>query len=144
MPLNLLNLLNPQRYVPREEWKGYVSPYRPVFMDGWSPSGFVDGAVDAPDNADDVEDDDEEEEFDKRRTGGGGFHHQQYGTDSETELQLVPPPPPMESPRRAGGKLHYNLFKRYTKILCSYKFSHYMTCVLVCGQYTRINTLDGI
>merc|ERR1719400_2920704 len=24
-------------YVPSEEWKGHVPPYRPVFMDGWSP-----------------------------------------------------------------------------------------------------------
>ncbi|XP_075219159.1 epidermal growth factor receptor kinase substrate 8-like isoform X2 [Lycorma delicatula] len=23
--------------VPREQWKGYVAPYHPVFMDGWSP-----------------------------------------------------------------------------------------------------------
>ena len=25
-------------YIPLEEWKDYVQPYRPVFMDGWSPS----------------------------------------------------------------------------------------------------------
>lgn len=25
-------------YVPSEDWKGYIPPYRPVFMDGWSPS----------------------------------------------------------------------------------------------------------
>jgi len=25
-------------YVPREQWKGYVPPYKPVFMDGWSPA----------------------------------------------------------------------------------------------------------
>lgn len=24
-------------YIPREGWKGFVPPYRPVFMDGWSP-----------------------------------------------------------------------------------------------------------
>merc|ERR1712012_1396768 len=24
-------------YVPSEEWKGFVPPYKPVFMDGWSP-----------------------------------------------------------------------------------------------------------
>ncbi|XP_039298516.1 epidermal growth factor receptor kinase substrate 8 isoform X1 [Nilaparvata lugens] len=23
--------------IPREQWKGYVAPYHPVFMDGWSP-----------------------------------------------------------------------------------------------------------
>jgi hypothetical protein len=22
----------------REQWKGYVAPYQPVFMDGWSPT----------------------------------------------------------------------------------------------------------
>lgn len=21
----------------REQWKGYVAPYHPIFMDGWSP-----------------------------------------------------------------------------------------------------------
>ena len=31
-------------YVPSEGWKGYVSPYRPVFMDGWSPS-YVEGGT---------------------------------------------------------------------------------------------------
>merc|ERR550532_2280760 len=25
-------------YVPREQWKGYVPPFKPVFMDGWSPA----------------------------------------------------------------------------------------------------------
>merc|ERR1719411_1807869 len=25
-------------YIPLEDWKDYVQPYRPVFMDGWSPS----------------------------------------------------------------------------------------------------------
>ncbi len=25
-------------YVPREQWKGFVPPYKPVFMDGWSPA----------------------------------------------------------------------------------------------------------
>ena len=25
-------------YIPVEDWKDYVQPYRPVFMDGWSPS----------------------------------------------------------------------------------------------------------
>ena len=24
-------------YVPKEQWKGFVPPYKPVFMDGWSP-----------------------------------------------------------------------------------------------------------
>ncbi|XP_050529748.1 epidermal growth factor receptor kinase substrate 8-like [Daktulosphaira vitifoliae] len=23
--------------IPREQWKGYVAPYHPIFMDGWSP-----------------------------------------------------------------------------------------------------------
>jgi len=23
--------------VDREQWKGYVAPYHPIFMDGWSP-----------------------------------------------------------------------------------------------------------
>merc|ERR1712088_91693 len=27
-------------YVPREQWKGYVPPYKPVFMDGWSPAMY--------------------------------------------------------------------------------------------------------
>merc|ERR1712018_499430 len=29
-------------YVPREQWKGFVPPYKPVFMDGWSPAMFDD------------------------------------------------------------------------------------------------------
>jgi len=29
-------------YVPREQWKGYVPPFKPVFMDGWSPAMFDD------------------------------------------------------------------------------------------------------
>merc|ERR1719429_571653 len=29
-------------YVPREQWKGYVPPYKPVFMDGWSPAMYDD------------------------------------------------------------------------------------------------------
>ena len=29
-------------YVSRQEWKGYVPPYRPVFMDGWSPPVLYD------------------------------------------------------------------------------------------------------
>ena len=24
--------------MPREQWKGFVPPYKPVFMDGWSPA----------------------------------------------------------------------------------------------------------
>lgn len=27
-------------YVPKEQWKGYVPPYKPVFMDGWSPAMY--------------------------------------------------------------------------------------------------------
>lgn len=27
-------------YVPLDQWKGYVPPYKPVFMDGWSPAFF--------------------------------------------------------------------------------------------------------
>merc|ERR1719429_865038 len=33
-------------YVPREQWKGYVPPYKPVFMDGWSPAYVDDGGGD--------------------------------------------------------------------------------------------------
>ena len=33
-------------YIPAEEWKGYVSPYKPVFMDGWSPAYVDDGGGD--------------------------------------------------------------------------------------------------
>eukprot|EP00092_Neocalanus_flemingeri_P005176 GFUD01005568.1.p1 GENE.GFUD01005568.1~~GFUD01005568.1.p1 ORF type:complete len:611 (+),score=76.32 GFUD01005568.1:395-2227(+) len=29
-------------YVPKEQWKGYVPPYKPVFMDGWSPAMYDD------------------------------------------------------------------------------------------------------
>jgi epidermal growth factor receptor kinase substrate 8 len=29
-------------YIPKQEWKGYVPPYRPVFMDGWSPPDVTD------------------------------------------------------------------------------------------------------
>ena len=29
-------------YISRQEWKGYVPPDRPVFMDGWSPPVFYD------------------------------------------------------------------------------------------------------
>jgi len=29
-------------YVPMEQWKGYVPPYKPVFMDGWSPAMLED------------------------------------------------------------------------------------------------------
>lgn len=32
-------------YVPREQWKGYVPPFKPVFMDGWSPAMFDDFAT---------------------------------------------------------------------------------------------------
>jgi epidermal growth factor receptor kinase substrate 8 len=35
-------------YVPAEEWKGYVGPYRPVFMDGWSPAVSYSDVVDHP------------------------------------------------------------------------------------------------
>ena len=48
-------------YVPSEEWKGYVSPYRPVFMDGYSPS-YVEGGKpgvpqgqEYPNNEDDID-----------------------------------------------------------------------------------------
>merc|ERR1719245_1043056 len=33
-------------YIPLEEWKDYVQPYRPVFMDGWSPAYVDDGGGD--------------------------------------------------------------------------------------------------
>ncbi|KAK9497970.1 hypothetical protein O3M35_003862 [Rhynocoris fuscipes] len=32
--------------IPREQWKGKVPPYRPVFMDGWSPDYSVTDEVD--------------------------------------------------------------------------------------------------
>jgi len=29
-------------FIPKQEWKGFVPPYRPVFMDGWSPPDATD------------------------------------------------------------------------------------------------------
>lgn len=34
----LWNSLGDAWLIPREQWKGYVPPYHPVFMDGWSPA----------------------------------------------------------------------------------------------------------
>ncbi len=62
-------------YVPAEEWKGYVPPYRPVFMDGWSPSGFVEGGSGGHPPLDQEEEEllEEEEEFHPRRGQRGGY-----------------------------------------------------------------------
>ncbi len=57
-------------YVPREEWKGFVSPYRPVFMDGYSPS-YVEGG-----NGDEYGDAGEESDIERRH-----MHHQRRGSD---------------------------------------------------------------
>jgi epidermal growth factor receptor kinase substrate 8 len=59
-------------YIPAEEWKGYVSPYKPVFMDGWSPSYVDDGGGDV---AQSVGQPDGEDEFD------GGHGGPQYESD---------------------------------------------------------------
>jgi hypothetical protein len=37
----LWNSLGEAWYLPENEWKGNVPPYRPIFTDGWSPSGLV-------------------------------------------------------------------------------------------------------
>lgn len=34
--------------IPREEWKGHVGSYHPVFFDGWSPDYSVMDELDNP------------------------------------------------------------------------------------------------
>ena len=51
-------------YVPSEEWKDYVPPYRPVFMDGWSPASAENGVMETPRNDDD---------YDRERPGSSNY-----------------------------------------------------------------------
>jgi len=90
-------------FVPSEDWKGYVPPYRPVFMDGWSPAYIEEGRGRPPPGGEDDEDD----------TDGGGFGGygnrgphpplRHRGSDASSGLGngREPPPPPM-GPRAAA------------------------------------------
>merc|ERR1719507_769371 len=73
-------------YVPSEEWKGHVPPYRPVFMDGWSPivMPFSDGA-------DQHNQSDEREDYDDRP--GSSSAHNYHGSYDETDTRRTPSRP---------------------------------------------------
>jgi hypothetical protein len=73
----LWNSLGEPWYVPENEWKGYVAPFRPVFTDGWRPSNAND---DGPDSLgiDEVD--------------GGPEIRKQFPSDSDMEAPLPPPP----------------------------------------------------
>merc|ERR1712038_480003 len=61
-------------YVPSEEWKGHVPPYRPVFMDGWSPivMPFSEG-TDHHNQIDEREDYDDRPESSSAHNYNGGY-----------------------------------------------------------------------
>lgn len=65
-------------YVPSEEWKGHVPPYRPVFMDGWSPvvAPFSDGADNHNQSSD-------REDYDERPESSSA--HNYHGSYDETD-----------------------------------------------------------
>ncbi len=75
-------------YIPAEEWKGYVAPYQPVFMDGWSPA-YVDGGggdvsksgvgADEYDGHGGGHEQYEDSDNDHRRGGGGHGNHRRGG-----------------------------------------------------------------
>jgi len=60
-------------YVPQEDWKGHVPPYRPVFMDGYSPGGEGYGGREEVGGHDEVD-------YDEERPGSSSqyMHHQHH------------------------------------------------------------------
>ncbi len=73
-------------YVPGEEWKGYVPPYCPVFMDGWSPSTYASDDVRHHEYGGDDEapprPEEEQSLLQSRRRQG---HQQRRGGDSDSD-----------------------------------------------------------
>ncbi len=93
----LWNSLGEPWYVPENEWKGYVPPFRPVFTDGWRPSNANDEGPDSL-GIDEVD--------------GGPEIRKQFPSDSDMEAPL--PPPPAGLLRTAGrpGKRKTNIGPR--------------------------------
>lgn len=103
----------------RDQWKGHVPPYHPVFMDGWSPDYTVmdeaETSIELKPNRDSHEDThynndyfDYEQPvselnrliFDKR--GGEGVPHRE---EREPKMNMMPPPPNREPhPRDMGAR----------------------------------------
>ena len=73
-------------YVPSEEWKGHVPPYRPVFMDGWSPVVMPFSEGTDPHNPID-----EREDYDDRP--GSSSAHNYHGSYDETDTRRTPSRP---------------------------------------------------
>lgn len=95
-------------YVPREHWKGYVPPYKPVFQDGWSPAimddygggggGSANGdrrrlGAHEDDSTLNEDDDDDEEAVDGGRFNNINYSRNTVGglpSDSETDRGGTP------------------------------------------------------
>ena len=80
-------------YVPSEEWKGYVSPYRPVFMDGYSPSYVEGGKPGAPQGQEYPNEEDSDLDRPPRYNRGGGGGGGRRGSDVSAD-----------SDRNGGGR----------------------------------------
>ncbi|XP_059099761.1 epidermal growth factor receptor kinase substrate 8-like [Tigriopus californicus] len=108
-------------YIPAEEWKGYVPPYRPVFMDGWSPSHFVDESENLtnrnfhPEDEEDIDQIDSHSPMPGRRSHHHHHHHHQQhhpseplSADSDVEQQRGGPPYRYGRDSRLGSELSTN------------------------------------
>jgi len=81
-------------YVPREQWKGFVPPYKPVFMDGWSPAMMDDfGTASNGGGRGKFEGDDSTLNDHSDSEHGGGtpammYRESERRTPSETDFQM--------------------------------------------------------
>ena len=91
----LWNSLGDAWYIPENEWKGYVPPFRPVFTDGFRQQNLP-----------------EEEDNQLESIGidevDGSMRKQQFQSDSDMEAPL--PPPPAGLLRTVGRPGNLNIF----------------------------------
>ncbi|KAE8749059.1 hypothetical protein FOCC_FOCC004227 [Frankliniella occidentalis] len=78
--------------VPRDQWKGYVSPYHPLFMDGWSPEfPVLDDRDHASSSVDAKRTHAEEIRAAQQEADYGRDNEPHYGSDYfDDELEAVP------------------------------------------------------
>merc|ERR1712012_536692 len=89
-------------YVPREQWKGFVPPYKPVFMDGWSPAMMDDFGTNGRkyEGDDSTLNDHTDSENGERNTPIRMYHREDRRTPSENEFRH------MNNRDRSAGPQH--------------------------------------
>ena len=89
-------------YVPREQWKGFVPPYKPVFMDGWSPAMMDDFGTNGRkyEGDDSTLNDHTDSENGERNTPIRMYHREDRRTPSENEFRH------MNNRERSAGPQH--------------------------------------